>query len=36
RHRGGGSASEQAMQAWQGIHALSSEERTNYPLTLNV
>ncbi|NAP27562.1 syringopeptin non-ribosomal peptide synthetase SypC, partial [Pseudomonas syringae] len=36
RHSGGGSASEQAMQAWQGIHALSSEERTNYPLTLNV
>ncbi|MBI6573563.1 hypothetical protein YA0867_25625, partial [Pseudomonas syringae] len=25
RHSGGGSASEQAMQAWQGIHALSSE-----------
>ncbi|WP_024692561.1 condensation domain-containing protein, partial [Pseudomonas syringae] len=36
RHSGVGSVSEQAMQAWQGIHALSSEERTNYPLTLNV
>nr|MBC8803413.1 amino acid adenylation domain-containing protein [Pseudomonas congelans] len=36
RHSGVGSVSEQAMQAWQGIHALSNEERTNYPLTLNV
>ncbi|WP_032632496.1 condensation domain-containing protein, partial [Pseudomonas syringae] len=36
RHSGVGSVSDQAMQAWQGIHALSSEERTNYPLTLNV
>ncbi|MBY8973942.1 amino acid adenylation domain-containing protein [Pseudomonas sp. P867] len=25
-----------ASQAWQGIQTLSSEERTNYPLTLNV
>src|SRR5476651_356951 len=31
-----GSVSEQAVQAWHGIHALSGEERTNYPLTLNV
>ncbi len=36
RHSGVGSVSEQAIQAWQGIHALSNEERTNYPLTLNV
>ncbi|MEE4150887.1 amino acid adenylation domain-containing protein [Pseudomonas viridiflava] len=36
RHSGVGSVSDQAMQAWQGIRALSSEERTNYPLTLNV
>ncbi|PBP62775.1 non-ribosomal peptide synthetase, partial [Pseudomonas syringae] len=36
RHSGVGSVSDQAMQAWQGIAALSGEERTNYPLTLNV
>ncbi|PBP93536.1 non-ribosomal peptide synthetase, partial [Pseudomonas congelans] len=36
RHSGVGSASDQAMQAWQGIAVLSGEERTNYPLTLNV
>ncbi|WP_157383971.1 non-ribosomal peptide synthetase, partial [Pseudomonas asplenii] len=36
RHSAVGSVSEQAMQAWQGIHTLSGEERTNYPLTLNV
>ncbi|MCF5396344.1 amino acid adenylation domain-containing protein, partial [Pseudomonas syringae] len=36
RHSAVGSVSERAVQAWQGIHALSSEERTNYPLTLNV
>ncbi|RMP57937.1 Syringopeptin synthetase C, partial [Pseudomonas syringae pv. atrofaciens] len=32
RHSAVGSVSEQAVQSWQGIHALSSEERTNYPL----
>jgi len=31
-----GSASAEAVSAWQGIVALSSEERTNYPLTLSV
>ncbi|WP_236640252.1 non-ribosomal peptide synthetase, partial [Pseudomonas syringae] len=36
RHSGVGSVSNQAMQAWQGIAVLSGEERTNYPLTLNV
>src|SRR5450830_434996 len=36
RHSAVGSVSEQAVQAWHGIHALSGEERTNYPLTLNV
>jgi amino acid adenylation domain-containing protein len=36
RHSAVGNMSEQAMQAWQGIEALGSEERTNYPLTLNV
>ncbi len=32
------SASQEATvsQAWQGIHTLASEERTNYPLALNV
>ncbi len=34
RHSAVGSVSEQAVQAWHGIHALSGEERTNYPLTL--
>ncbi|MEE4150888.1 syringopeptin non-ribosomal peptide synthetase SypC, partial [Pseudomonas viridiflava] len=36
RHSASGSVSEQATQAWRGIHTLNSEERTNYPLTLNV
>ncbi|PBP53206.1 non-ribosomal peptide synthetase, partial [Pseudomonas syringae] len=36
RHSAPGSVSERATQAWQGIHTLNSEERTNYPLTLNV
>ncbi|NWD72417.1 non-ribosomal peptide synthetase, partial [Pseudomonas gingeri] len=36
RHSAVGSVSEQALQAWRGIHTFSSEERTNYPLTLNV
>ncbi|MCF5354809.1 amino acid adenylation domain-containing protein, partial [Pseudomonas syringae] len=36
RHSAPASVSEQARQAWQGIDALSSEERTNYPLTLNI
>ncbi len=27
---------EQAQSAWQGMQSLSGEERTNYPLTLNV
>ncbi|PBP85245.1 non-ribosomal peptide synthetase, partial [Pseudomonas syringae] len=36
RHSAVGSAAEQTAQAWQGIQALNSEERTNYPLTLNV
>ncbi|MGY2329223.1 amino acid adenylation domain-containing protein [Pseudomonas sp. SDT2931_S440] len=31
-----GSASAEAVSAWQGIQALRSEERTNYPLTLSV
>ncbi|QJI28340.1 amino acid adenylation domain-containing protein [Pseudomonas sp. ADAK18] len=31
-----GSTSAEAVSAWQGIVALSSEERTNYPLTLSV
>ncbi|RML21436.1 Amino acid adenylation, partial [Pseudomonas syringae pv. lapsa] len=36
RHSAPGSVSDRATQAWQGIHTLKSEERTNYPLTLNV
>ncbi|NWA25199.1 non-ribosomal peptide synthetase, partial [Pseudomonas gingeri] len=36
RHSAVGHVSEQATQAWQGIETLSSEERTNYPVTLNV
>ncbi|WP_026145263.1 condensation domain-containing protein, partial [Pseudomonas asplenii] len=36
RHSAVGGVSEQAVQAWQGIEILSSEERTNYPLTLSV
>ncbi|MFP5498917.1 MAG: condensation domain-containing protein, partial [Gammaproteobacteria bacterium] len=35
RHSAGG-ASAEAVSAWQGIQALRSEERTNYPLTLSV
>ncbi|EGH36158.1 amino acid adenylation, partial [Pseudomonas syringae pv. japonica str. M301072] len=31
RHSAVGSASERTAQAWQGIRALNSEERTNYP-----
>ncbi|OUM04555.1 hypothetical protein BW686_25980, partial [Pseudomonas syringae] len=29
-------ASQQSLDAWQGMHTLGGEERTNYPLTLNV
>ncbi|QNR42340.1 non-ribosomal peptide synthetase [Pseudomonas syringae] len=36
RHSAAASVSEQAIQAWQGIHVLSSEERANYPLSLSV
>ncbi len=36
RHRATGEASAQALQAWRGIHVLDGEDRTNYPLTLNV
>ncbi|RXU00090.1 non-ribosomal peptide synthetase, partial [Pseudomonas syringae] len=36
RHSAPGSVSERTAQAWEGIYALNSEERTNYPLTLNV
>ncbi|MCF5653312.1 AMP-binding protein, partial [Pseudomonas syringae] len=36
RHSAVGSAAERTAQAWQGMQALHSEERTNYPLTLNV
>ncbi|PBQ13913.1 non-ribosomal peptide synthetase, partial [Pseudomonas congelans] len=36
RHSAAASVSEQAVQAWQGIHVLSSEERANYPLSLSV
>ncbi|KPY62990.1 Syringopeptin synthetase A, partial [Pseudomonas syringae pv. solidagae] len=36
RHSAVGSVSEQTVKAWTGIHTLSSEERTNYPLILNV
>jgi len=36
RHSAVGSVSEQALHAWQGIDSLGSEERTNYPLTLNI
>ncbi|WP_425475784.1 amino acid adenylation domain-containing protein [Pseudomonas asplenii] len=36
RHSGGGAASSEAVAAWQGIQTLSMEERTNYPLCLNV
>ncbi|MGN7938192.1 amino acid adenylation domain-containing protein, partial [Pseudomonas sp. 22447] len=33
---GADAASTSAVQAWRGIQALEGEERTNYPLTLNV
>ncbi len=36
RHSAVGSVSEQTVEAWQGIRILGGEERTNYPLTLNV
>ncbi|WP_040066411.1 non-ribosomal peptide synthetase, partial [Pseudomonas batumici] len=36
RHSASDSVSEQAVQAWQGIEILGSEERSNYPLTLSV
>ncbi|WP_425274976.1 amino acid adenylation domain-containing protein [Pseudomonas corrugata] len=36
RHSAGEAASEQAISAWHGIHTLGMEERTNYPLCLNV
>ncbi|NWD72409.1 amino acid adenylation domain-containing protein, partial [Pseudomonas gingeri] len=36
RHSTGGVASSEALSAWQGIQTLSMEERTNYPLCLNV
>ncbi|WP_145133656.1 MULTISPECIES: non-ribosomal peptide synthetase, partial [unclassified Pseudomonas] len=35
RHTGA-TASTEALSAWEGIQILSGEERTNYPLTLNV
>ncbi|MBC3271248.1 amino acid adenylation domain-containing protein [Pseudomonas sp. SWRI81] len=35
-YRHGSATPAQAHPAWQGIETLSSEERTNYPLTLNV
>uniref|UniRef100_UPI003878298D amino acid adenylation domain-containing protein n=1 Tax=Pseudomonas viciae TaxID=2505979 RepID=UPI003878298D len=36
RHSAGQTVSSEALSAWEGIEALSSEERTNYPLTLSV
>ncbi|KPA93992.1 amino acid adenylation enzyme/thioester reductase family protein, partial [Pseudomonas asplenii] len=36
RHSTGGVASSEAIAAWQGMQTLSMEERTNYPLCLNV
>ncbi|SEI21614.1 amino acid adenylation domain-containing protein [Pseudomonas asplenii] len=36
RHGHLGERDAQARQAWQGIEVLTSEERTNYPLSLNV
>ncbi|MCF5268123.1 non-ribosomal peptide synthetase, partial [Pseudomonas syringae] len=36
RHSNGGAASTETLSAWQGIQTLSMEERTNYPLCLNV
>ncbi|WP_248801193.1 condensation domain-containing protein, partial [Pseudomonas sp. MWU13-2105] len=36
RHSAVASVDEETAQAWQGIETLGGEERTNYPLTLNV
>ncbi|MPQ71606.1 MULTISPECIES: syringopeptin non-ribosomal peptide synthetase SypA [unclassified Pseudomonas] len=36
RHSGAAEQSGEALEAWRGIEVLSGEERTNYPLTLNV
>lgn len=36
RHSAAHAASDEALKAWEGIEALSNEERTNYPLTLSV
>ncbi|MCF5710646.1 amino acid adenylation domain-containing protein, partial [Pseudomonas syringae] len=36
RHSGGQAPAAEAVAAWAGIHTLAMEERTNYPLTLNV
>ncbi|WP_166220679.1 non-ribosomal peptide synthetase [Pseudomonas atagonensis] len=36
RHSDSEARSEARRQAWQGIESLAGEERTNYPLTLNV
>ncbi|RMS62195.1 Amino acid adenylation, partial [Pseudomonas syringae pv. aceris] len=36
RHSNNGAASTDTLSAWQGIQTLSMEERTNYPLCLNV
>src|SRR5450830_454108 len=36
RHSAAAEQSGEALEAWRGIEVLSGEERTNYPLTLNV
>ncbi|WP_017905449.1 non-ribosomal peptide synthetase, partial [Pseudomonas asplenii] len=36
RHSAAGGVSGPVLQAWHGIHTLGGEERTNYPLALNV
>ncbi|WP_162886469.1 condensation domain-containing protein, partial [Pseudomonas syringae] len=36
RHSGVAEPSVESIEAWRGIEVLSGEERTNYPLTLNV
>ncbi|MCF5710787.1 non-ribosomal peptide synthetase, partial [Pseudomonas syringae] len=36
RHSGGEALSPEASAAWAGIHSLGAEERSNYPLVLNV
>ncbi|MCV4265804.1 non-ribosomal peptide synthetase, partial [Pseudomonas capsici] len=36
RHSAAGEVTSEAVEAWKGIEGLSGEERTNYPLTLNV